>query len=74
MNNFILRDIIKITGAELIANNQQNIQSDYTVRGITTDSRKITEGVLFVALKGEKFNGEDFAEESLKKGAAAFES
>ena len=39
--------------------------------GVTTDSRKIFQGALFVALKGEKFNGEDFVEEAFKKGATA---
>ena len=37
--------------------------------GITTDSRKIEEGVMFFALKGEKFDGNDFAEAALKAGA-----
>ena len=37
--------------------------------GITTDSRQIKEGVMFFALKGEKFDGNDFAEEALKAGA-----
>ena len=37
--------------------------------GITTDSRKIAEGVMFFALKGEKFDGNDFAEAALKAGA-----
>lgn len=82
MNKFNLREIISITGAELVANNKWSGKDgenkafrlplvNYTVCGITTDSRKITEGVLFVALKGENFNGEDFAEDALKKGAAA---
>ena len=37
---------------------------------VTTDTRKITKGSLFIALKGEKFNGEDFAFEAVEKGAA----
>ena len=37
--------------------------------GITTDSRQIEEGVMFFALKGEKFDGNDFAEDALKAGA-----
>ena len=37
--------------------------------GITTDSRNIKEGVMFFALKGEKFDGNDFAEDALKAGA-----
>lgn len=37
--------------------------------GITTDSRNIKEGTMFFALKGEKFDGNDFAEDALKAGA-----
>ena len=37
---------------------------------ISTDTRNITENSLFFALKGENFNGNEFAEEALKKGSA----
>lgn len=37
---------------------------------VTTDSRNITEGCLFFALKGETFDGNAFAQQSLDKGAA----
>ena len=37
---------------------------------IITDSRKVVPNSLFIALKGENFNGEDFAAEAVKKGAA----
>ncbi len=37
--------------------------------GVTTDSRKIVPGVLYIALRGEKFNGNEFAAEALRKGA-----
>ena len=37
--------------------------------GITTDSRNIKEGMMFFALKGDKFDGNDFAEDALKAGA-----
>lgn len=37
---------------------------------ISTDSRKIEKDSLFFALKGENFNGNKFAADSLKKGAA----
>ena len=37
---------------------------------ISTDTRKITEGSLFFALKGEHFNGNKFASEALEAGAA----
>ena len=49
----------------------EGVDENLTVNSVTTDSRKISGGSLFVALKGEKFNGEDFVEESLRKGATA---
>ena len=38
--------------------------------GVTTDSRRVSEGVLFVALRGENFDGNRFAVQALKDGAA----
>lgn len=37
---------------------------------ICTDTRKISSGCLFFALKGPHFNGNEFAKEALKKGAS----
>ena len=37
---------------------------------ITTDSRDCPEGSIFLALKGESFNGNKFAESALEKGCA----
>lgn len=37
---------------------------------VVTDSRKIEPGCLFVALKGENFDGNDFAAAALEQGAA----
>jgi UDP-N-acetylmuramoyl-tripeptide--D-alanyl-D-alanine ligase len=38
---------------------------------VTTDSRSLRAGDLFVALKGERFDGHDFVEAALAQGAAA---
>jgi UDP-N-acetylmuramoyl-tripeptide--D-alanyl-D-alanine ligase len=38
-------------------------------KGVSTDTRKINNDDLFIALKGENFNGNRFAESALKKGA-----
>ena len=65
MTKLSLSEIAQVTGAEV------NSDAEIFFEGVTTDSRKITSGVLFVALKGEIFNGEDFAAEALKKGATA---
>ncbi len=37
---------------------------------VSTDTRQISEGVLFFALKGANFNGNEFAEKALKMGAS----
>ena len=37
---------------------------------ICTDSRKVVEGCIYFSLKGENFDGNSFAIEALKKGAA----
>ncbi|WP_226391099.1 UDP-N-acetylmuramoyl-tripeptide--D-alanyl-D-alanine ligase [Penaeicola halotolerans] len=39
--------------------------------GVNTDTRKITEGNLFFALKGPNFNANQLAEEAIAKGAIA---
>jgi len=36
---------------------------------VTTDSRKVTPGCVFVALKGEHFDGNDFVEQARRDGA-----
>ncbi|MFN4145136.1 MAG: UDP-N-acetylmuramoyl-tripeptide--D-alanyl-D-alanine ligase [Runella sp.] len=38
-------------------------------KGVSTDTRKITPDCLFVALRGEKFDGNQYAQEALAKGA-----
>lgn len=37
---------------------------------ISTDTRNITEGCIFFALKGDNFNANEFAEQAIEKGAA----
>ncbi len=40
-------------------------------RYVSTDTRNLQKGSLFFALSGQKFNGNLFADEAIKKGAAA---
>jgi len=44
--------------------------NDKSSLNVTTDSRKITEGCVFVALKGENFDGNSFALQALQQGAS----
>ena len=64
MPSFTLQEVIGITQAKVVSQDKEKFSD------LVSDTRKITEGVLFLAFKGEKFNGEDFAAEALKKGAA----
>jgi UDP-N-acetylmuramoyl-tripeptide--D-alanyl-D-alanine ligase len=41
----------------------------YLTTGACTDTRKISKNCLYIALKGENFNGNTFAEEAIEKGA-----
>ena len=43
----------------------------YGCRGVSTDSRAIGPGELFVALSGPRFDGHDFVSAALERGAAA---
>lgn len=42
-----------------------------TVTGITTDTRKIAKGNVFLALHGERFDGHDYLSDAVRDGAAA---
>ncbi|OHC68575.1 MAG: UDP-N-acetylmuramoyl-tripeptide--D-alanyl-D-alanine ligase [Rhodocyclales bacterium GWA2_65_20] len=44
--------------------------ADAAFSGVSTDSRSVAAGELFVALKGERFDGHDYVAEVLAKGAA----
>ena len=41
------------------------------LRGITTDTRKIGKGDVFLALKGERFDGHDYLRDAVRDGASA---
>lgn len=47
------------------------VGADTTFRAVTTDSRKVAAGDLFVALKGEHFDGHDFVAQCVAQGAVA---
>jgi UDP-N-acetylmuramoyl-tripeptide--D-alanyl-D-alanine ligase len=59
-------EIARITGGEV-----QGDVVDKMVNGISTDTRTITKGALFIALKGKNFDGHNFVKEAFRKGAVA---
>lgn len=57
-------ELIKAVDGELLYGSFDTVFS-----GITTDSRKVLEGNLFIPLIGEKFDGHDYIEQCVIKGA-----
>ena len=60
----MLSDIAKAVGGQLIG-------ADVLCESVGSDSRHIAKKQLFVALKGEHFDGNSYALEAIKQGAAA---
>jgi UDP-N-acetylmuramoyl-tripeptide--D-alanyl-D-alanine ligase len=60
-----ITDVTGATGGEVIYEGKQDFS------GVSIDSRTIKEGELFIALKGDRFDGHDFVNEALKKGSGA---
>jgi len=49
----------------------QKLPDDWNCRGVRVDSRAITDGNLFVALKGENTDGHNFVDMAFESGASA---
>ena len=59
-------DIVKATGAKV---SRSGSVSEFS--GVSTDSRAIAAGSVFVALQGEKFDAHDFVSQAASAGASA---
>ncbi len=57
------------TRLDAIHLNTDAVDTGFT--GVSTDSRSIAKGELFVALKGENFDGHSYLEQAIAQGAAA---
>ena len=60
----MLSDIAKAVNGQLLG-------ADVEVQSVGTDSRSIVKNQLFIAIKGENFDGNTFANEAIKQDAAA---
>ena len=47
------------------------VGTDVAIHSVSTDTRTLTAGALFVALRGEHFNGHDYVPTAIERGAAA---
>ncbi len=59
-----IEEVLRATGGKLIQGEKETF-----FHGISTDSRRVVEGELFIALKGVHFDGHHFAREALEKKA-----
>ena len=66
MAAFTLQEVEKATGGRLL----YPVVDDSVFSQVETDTRAITEGALFVALKGETFDGHDYVLQAKERGAA----
>jgi UDP-N-acetylmuramoyl-tripeptide--D-alanyl-D-alanine ligase len=66
MNPQALSSIAEMCGASLLAGDPQNL-----VKRVCKDTRSIKAGDLYVALRGERFNGNQFIAEAASQGAVA---
>ncbi len=66
MIRFGIDDLLAATGGETAGTDEGTV-----VTGISTDSRRISAGDLFIPLIGENFDGHDFIQSAFDKGAAA---
>ena len=44
--------------------------SDIFISSLSSDSREIQKDTMFAAIKGEKFDGHDFIDQAIEKGAS----
>src|SRR3972149_10626134 len=61
-----LEDLFNLPASEIV-----NPDGYKAVSKISIDSRKINKGSLFIAIKGEKFDGHNFVRDVIKNGASA---
>jgi UDP-N-acetylmuramyl pentapeptide synthase len=66
MDKTPLAEIAEMSGTKLLGN-----ALDVSISNINKDTRTIKPGDLYVALRGDNFDGNAFAAQALEKGAAA---
>ncbi len=64
MAKFSIKELLKISNGKLISG-RMNVGA----QGISIDSRSLRKGQIFIAIKGENFDGHNFVSEAFKKGA-----
>lgn len=66
--NLTIGEIVAVCGGRLVLS--ENGKSDTRVTSVVIDSRKVTEGGVFIATPGERVDGHSFVEATFAKGVA----
>ena len=61
---FTVKDILISTGGTMLSGEEKDI-----LVGVSTDTRRLKPGELFVAIKGDRFDGHNFILDAVSKGA-----
>lgn len=64
MKNLTIKDIINVTKGNMIQGNPE-----FICKNFSKDTRTIQKGDIYIAIKGEKFDGNMFWKQALEKGA-----
>ncbi|MBD3426216.1 MAG: UDP-N-acetylmuramoyl-tripeptide--D-alanyl-D-alanine ligase [Candidatus Omnitrophica bacterium] len=65
MMNITVKEAAQVADADLVSSKENE-----RIKGFSIDSRTILPGEIFIAVKGENFDGHDFIKEALNKGAS----
>ena len=68
---FALAQLGKILELNLLQTFANDLDLDLSVFGIATDTRRLKEGEIFIALVGENFDGHNFVPQAIAQGAIA---
>ena len=61
---FTVKDVLVVTKGRLLSGDDKEI-----LRGVSTDTRRIKGGELFLAIKGQRFDGHNFILDAVSRGA-----
>lgn len=67
MSRYLLRDVLAGTGGEL----RGDLPGDHSFTALQRDARKVQPGDLYLAIRGERFDGNDFTGDAAESGASA---
>ena len=65
MQSITVKELLAAVRGTLVRGSESAV-----IRAVSTDSRTVREGELFIPVKGERFDGHDYIESALQNGAA----